>query len=934
MKYTRSQKEAIRSLDKNLQIIACAGSGKTQAVAARVVELLRLPNVKPRNIVAFTFTDKAAAELKDRIATLVEAGLGKINGLAELYVGTIHGYCLDLLQSYLFEFLKYSVLSEIQTRLFISRYSKRSGLADVEIISGPSTGQKLTRKPHDVRIFLDALNALREDQAVMKCVSKTLKGAWDKYDDLLEEHRYLDYSVILVEAVEALLDSQDPERIQVQQEIGDRVKYLIVDEYQDVNPVQETLIRRLHELGANICVVGDDDQSIYQWRGTDINNLLGFQKRYERVQSVTLAENFRSSKGVVESGRLIAEMNQPNRLPKKMAAAGHQTWERGDLLGLSFGNPVEEAKWIAQKILSMRGVPFEDAPGDADRGLSWSDHAVLLRSVRNSAEPIIQAFREQGIPYVVGGFGNLFDADEIKAAVSLFEYIVDEIDEKTLKMRWQNADLGLTAKDLKGGIAVLDRAKTWDRGERWTAYNIQRVYLDFLETVQIKEEKVPPTSAGAARGEIVLYNLGKFSQVISDFEQINFLSEPKQKYENFVWWLHGDAPEHYEEGSESAGFAQPDAVQIMTVHQAKGMEWPVVFLPALQRNRFPSTAGGKGRTKWHILPKAAIPNADRYDGSIEDERRLFYVALTRSKKYLFCSFAPAPDNQLYQRPSSFFQDFIQSPYVLTKEPMKRGLRKLKPRAKRETPNMVLSLSELKYFFECPYQFKLRFLYGFNPPLHEAIGFGKSLHDVLAEVHRRALRGDILGEAQTDELVDRHLHTPFAFAELKTNLRKAAVESIQRYLRRYGPTLAQTEHSEQVVEVQVTPGITVNGRIDLIKRLDTGEVAIVDFKSSERAQAEDVTRAQLNTYAMGYRDLTGKNADLIEVLNLDAKGKSIREQIDEDLITETRENIRKAGAAIRENSFQRLTKWCDTCTKCDFKGICRKPQYLTKAEGGG
>jgi superfamily I DNA/RNA helicase len=134
----------------------------------------------------------------------------------------------------------------------------------VEIISGPSTGQKLTRKPHDVRIFLDALNALREDQAVMKCVSKTLKGAWDKYDDLLEEHRYLDYSVILVEAVEALLDSQDPERIQVQQEIGDRVKYLIVDEYQDVNPVQETRIRRLHELGANICVVGDDDQSIYQ----------------------------------------------------------------------------------------------------------------------------------------------------------------------------------------------------------------------------------------------------------------------------------------------------------------------------------------------------------------------------------------------------------------------------------------------------------------------------------------------------------------------------------------------------------------------------------------------------------------------------------------------------------------------------------------------
>src|SRR5205823_3115430 len=211
-----------------------------------------------------------------------------------------------------------------------------------------------------------------------------------------------------------------------------------------------------------------------------------------------------------------------------------------------------------------------------------------------------------------------------------------------------------------------------------------------------------------------------FSQVISDFEQIYFQSDPKEKYTSFVWWLTNQAPEYYEEGGEDVGFAQPNAVQVMTVHQAKGMEWPTVFVPALQKNRFPSTAGGKGRSKWHILPRVAVPDAARYDGSTDDERRLFYVALTRSKKFLYCSFAPTPGNQLYAQPSQFLGEFVRSPQVLTRATAVPSVKTLKPRPRRETPNVVLSFSELKYFFECPYQFKLRFVYGFNAPIHEAL----------------------------------------------------------------------------------------------------------------------------------------------------------------------------------------------------------------------
>ncbi len=260
--------------------------------------------------------------------------------------------------------------------------------------------------------------------------------------------------------------------------------------------------------------------------------------------------------------------------------------------------------------------------------------------------------------------------------------------------------------------------------------------------------------------------------------------------------------------------------------------------------------------------------------------------------------------------------------MLTNDPKRPIEDKLVPRSKRETPNVILNFSELKYFFECPYQFKLRFLYGFNPPLHEALGYGKSVHNTLAEIHKRALAGDLVDESQAEELVDSHLHTPFAYPALREQLRLAAISDVKRYLRTYGGTLNQTIHSEEQVEISVTPGITVNGRIDLIKRIDTEEVAMVDFKSSERTQPEDVTRTQLHTYAMGYRQLTGTDADLLEVLNLDEGGANVREIVDAHMLAETEREIRRAGSGIRENEFERLTSWCKTCAECDLVGICR------------
>jgi len=482
-------------------------------------------------------------------------------------------------------------------------------------------------------------------------------------------------------------------------------------------------------------------------------------------------------------------------------------FQRGDLLALRFPNPDAEASWVAEKIISLRGLPYID--DDQVRGLSWSDFAILLRSVRNSGGPIVEALRSRGIPYIVAGMTGLFDTSEVQAAAAIFQFMTHEIDENALKQIWRNANFGLSEEMLEQGVSVAKDRRLFKPGT--SAYKLQRSYLDFLEAIGLCEDENP-----GDRGEVVFYNLGKFSQVIADYEEIHFKSKPEEKYRSFVQFLRYQAPRYYPEGGQDVAYSVPDAVRIMTVHQAKGMEFPVVFLPCLQRNRFP--ARRQHNRVWNHLPREAIRNADRFDTSIEDERRLMYVALTRSEKYLFCSWGPDPDNRLYQRPSQFWEELTRREQFLTREPPEEEVERLNPTPRRPLVNIEISFSDLKYFFECPYQFKLRFLYGFNPPIDEALGYGRSLHNALAEVHRRTLAGELIDEGVLPELLDKHFHVRYAYPQLETPLRKSAEEAVGKYLQEQGPYLDRVEHAEEVVELNLPDGIVVNGRIDLIKRV--------------------------------------------------------------------------------------------------------------------
>jgi len=394
--YTPAQQDAISELSRPLQLIACAGSGKTQVISQRISRILAEPGVAPGNVVAFTFTEKAAAELAERIHTIVGAEHGEVLGMAEMYIGTMHGFCLDLLQTFVPAAFKFGVLTDITQRLLIDRNSKESGLTSCPLLAGGTLSRW-----KDSRLYARALSILQEDAVDQEAVPDGVNDSLDSYLQMIAKRNYFDYTTMVATAVAYLeSDEDDPDRPTqaVLRHVRDHVKYVVVDEYQDVNPLQERLVAALVRFGANLCVVGDDDQTIYQWRGSEVRNILAFAGNHSDVRQIELSENFRSSKGVVALGRSIAELiPDAERLEKGMEYASHQQWQRGDLLALSFDDPQGEAAWIADRILELRGVPFADDPGSAPRGLSWSDCAVLFRTVKD-ADALVTSSRGGAFP--------------------------------------------------------------------------------------------------------------------------------------------------------------------------------------------------------------------------------------------------------------------------------------------------------------------------------------------------------------------------------------------------------------------------------------------------------------------------------------------------------------------------------------------------------
>ena len=818
-----------------------------------------------------------------------------------MFIGTIHGYCLNLLQEHISEYKKYSILDEIQTKLFVDKNYSKIGMKHLSL-----------ERYIDTDLFLGIIDIIRESELEKDKLPDKYKYALREYQDVFDNEKVLDFTMIMLKAIEHLEEDEV-----LRKKLKEQIKFLTVDEYQDINPIQERIVKVFADLGVNLCVVGDDDQTIYRWRGSEINNILEFSKKYISVNEVILAENFRSSNAIIDLATKIANNNK-NRKLKEMIYSSDVVYEEGDITYNEFDAPEDEGAYIAERINDL-----------IKSGLSYSDIVILTRIKRITIEiNILQYLTQAKIPFIVEGINELFQVRETIAARSIFDYLNKSIDKDVLKANWMRINYTIDADSVNRAIEYLDDwfpEKHYFYGE----YILQKIFHGFFALLNIHEPESSAEKLVPKELELIFYNLGKFSQVIDDFEKIYYKTSPDKKLQTFCKFLYYSAESYYPEGHLQNDYIKPDAVRIMTIHQSKGLQFPVVFIPGLSKNIFPLKKKG-GKQAVHVLKEDKvddlITNFEKYlSGDIEDERRLFYVGVTRAQKFLFLT--RAVYNERMNRQASKLLNEAKSSHYLIKNSNSfiytNGRQLIKKEG--EQKNIVLNFSVLSDFFYCPQRFKLTYFYGFAQPIATPMGYGTYLHNIVMDIHKGFIGGKNLDEGAVAQIVNTHFHLPYANEKLFENMKKRAVEASIMYLKQNLQDFKNIEFVEKGIEIDLGDGIRINGKIDLVKRkeLDKVRTTIVDFKTREIENNDSISAEQLKIYALGYQALTGEQADYIEFYNLDENVQD-RQKLDNDELEKTKERIITATESIRND---KIYKKCEKskCSDCYIKNICLSNQ---------
>lgn len=961
MKYTPSQQEALDYRDGNLLIIACAGSGKTQVLARRIA-LLVSEGVPRNSIVAFTFTDLAAGELKSRIrkemTALQKEGRVEDASLGDMYIGTIHSFSLQLLKEVNANYRNFDIIDEKrQAAIIVSKFND-FGLDEL---------QGSNSRIATISRFIETLGIIyRENLDVDSLENRVLVEAIHRYHSHVKQRPncFLTFDEIIAELTR-MVETNDAIRDQLQ----NRFTNIFVDEYQDVDNRQEALIQLLSNNGgnANVCAVGDDDQAIYRFRGATVTNILTFEERYPSVKRVTLSTNFRSTHAIVEianaavTGQRIGRRIIPGlriRLPKTMEAkhyndsteAFEETMaEHGDVWNCVFESDALESQFVADKIQEFRGLPWSS--DSQTRGLSYADMAILCRSL-NHTRHITNELDNRGIPYVIKGSKGLFENPEIRIVHASFclifdrQYVTSDPDRfngylvydesDTREIIRSNTDLlrdnGVLqfadSNTLLGWIAQkkvqFARMQSQEDRERFhlgRRFSPQELFYELLETL------------GANRIELqesVLYNLGRFSELILDFESVHQWITPYEM-DAFTYYLGYWASKEANDIRHQDLGAQ-DAVQISTIHQAKGLEWPIVFIPTLTNRRFPSQRRNSG-TEHLLRSSECIGRARAEDGSEEaqerfdEELRLWYVALTRSKKYLFISGLEFPRTHTSQFAANILHNYVcVSANKLFSRP---------PRIEAVVPIdatiLPTNFSDLRYYWDCPRDYQLRRLMGFSPGVNESYGYGQQIHNLLASLHETLLNHNV-DDAWIETQVEGSFNLRYTRGAPLEAMKAAAKRVLKNYLHDDSELSHKILHAEKPFEFLIGDAM-ISGTIDLLNRVDLSgnndqEVEIVDFKTGKSGDdldnKERITHVQqqLQLYAIASQDALGLQPVCATAHILYSNQAHVKQDIEltgqqmdqmKSQITGTVQSIKNAEFPICASSHR--------CAACDFKSIC-------------
>jgi DNA helicase-2/ATP-dependent DNA helicase PcrA len=935
---TPAQATAAADTSPAILCIACAGSGKSQTLAYRIARLMS-EQVPPSAIVVITFTVKAADSIKRRVASVLAKSGMSPSLIGEMYIGTIHGFCQNVLGDVDALYRQFDVLDGNRFTLFLmSRYPQlkaaplraRFNNRYFETLKELQSAWNVYR---DEGLSLDQINALDPQ------VGEALTAIGQK----LTADQFLDFSSMIRLLVDRL---KSDERVRARLK---SIQHLLVDEYQDVSGSQEELIAGIHSLGSSLFVVGDDDQSVYGFRGAHVSNILEFAQRYAGVSQHALEINFRSTRAIVEmSNSFIAAQLGPQRLHK--VPKHHADLAPNHVCVHHFVTRADEADWIADRIRRLLGTSYKHHDGSV-RGLTPADFAILMQSTRSaeqSGEPRHQAFTvamsARNIPFTLNAGGSVFDQPAVAALRQAFLALAEgPIDRPS-------AD-ALINGQIRPAYSFVDSPKVykvlgeWGRrihkpqGTSRERLFPQALLMELLDAFNIAHSNFP---------EGVMRDIGLFSRMMQDIESVYLSVDSESRFKSIGYFLDNVAEGGYNVSTED-GMARPDAVTVSTVHQVKGLEFPVVFVADVVPSRFPRK---RSNYKGLIPPSLIAPAIARgaYNNSPEAEARLFYTAITRAERYLHVTGAASLPGGKSTHKQSVFAAALQHPDVIiapATEPA--GLSQSPPRQKIDESLLPTSFSEIKYYLRCPMDYRFRKGYGFSPPVPELFGYGRVVHVAIEKLHEIYTESAPTPE-QAAAVASETFHLKHVAPSRDPETRPGAYERakkksqgiVEDYVKTYADDFAHQRQVETRFEIPAK-GCIITGSIDLLLKYDgKGDVVechVVDFKTMEGGENPTENEEldwrelslQVQLYAKAAREVLNENAATGSI-HLLKDNQRVQVPIDPSSVQSAIENVEWAVQGIVARDYP-MRPEATKCAACDFDRLCKKTPQAFRENAG-
>lgn len=957
------QLEAIHTTDGPVLIIAGPGSGKTFTLVERIVYLIKEKGVAPESLFVVTFTEKAARELTTRISNrLNEVGI-KFN-LNEMYLGTFHSICLRILEDYReFTRLKrsFTLFDQFDQQYFLyQRINEFRPLPDSQLVMGDDQTGRWAQSAQ----LLKWLNKVSEEaldvtqmEAAADVEVRALATCFRKYQELLHEHNSLDFSGIQYEALQLL--EKHPE---VLAQLRQKFSYLMVDEYQDTNTIQERILLLLAGDRQNLCVVGDDDQGLYRFRGATIRNILEFPALFPegKCTQVMLSTNYRSHPDIIRfynewmQGQAWTDGNRSFRFAKTIEPREADFPAVPTAVRLAAADaPEENSNWHAEVLTFLQTLKDSGRLGD------WNQVAFLFRSVKNPRVVALDRFLEsQGVPVYSPRSNMFFERAETRLMIGALIFLFPQFPrvrqwaEGVHLDIWDYYDHGcftLFTDELRKpeNKRLLDWARPLAKRHAVLAQNTDYAFSGlFYQLLQfplfarfLAEEELQGVDKGRAAR-----NLATFSKLITKFEYLHYISVLNPEYleknlrglfNQFLRFLVDGGIGEYEDDSE---YAPKGCVSFLTVHQSKGLEFPVVVCDSLEAvPRKQHTAldelleDGGYLSKPRFEPLEHIKNFDF--------RRLYYTAFSRAQNLLVLAAQERNGRGLGKSPSKYFETYFYGlpswrdvPLdALTFEAVKEI------NLKRE----YSFTSHITLFENCAEQYRFFKELEFNPIRAGAQLFGTLVHQTIEDIHKAVLRGE---EAIiTPDQVKEWLNVNYQYLSKKERqyLAPQSLKAVEGHVMRYYER--ENGHWDRIKEAEVEISLVkdqyiLKGSVDLI-RGEHDTVEIIDFKSEKKPDMDKNRerlkqyQSQLEVYAHLVEERTGQKVSRMHLYYTGEDGGNpyVSFSKDDRTIGKTIARFDEIVERIERQDYRIKERPAKLCQNCDMHAYCDNKNWKFRKE---